>query len=138
MKRREFITLLGGVAIAWHALNDHRILLGSDWRCCKQTSRGGVHDDTQIEDPLSHSAGTVFSQSDMCSRVYLQGIYKGYGELEAGLRIWNISVYVHRGTARRRGSISGEDGFSAMPRRLNGYSSSPTCRGICRQQHTQH
>src|ERR1700720_1278349 len=99
MKRRGFITLLGGVAIVWHALNDHRILLGSDWRCCKQTSRGSVHDDAHIEDPLSHSTDTVFSQSDMCSRVYLRGIYKGFGELEAGLRIWNISVYVHRGTA---------------------------------------
>src|ERR1700730_706501 len=73
MKRRGFITLLGGVAIVWHALNYHRILLGSDWRCCKQTSRGSVHDDAHIEDPLSHSTDTVFSQSDMCSRVYLRG-----------------------------------------------------------------
>ena len=27
-------------------------------------------------------------------------LYESFGELEAGLRIWNISVYVHRGTAR--------------------------------------
>ena len=67
---------------------------------CRQTARGGAHDDAQMEDPLSYSTGTVFSQSHMCSRVYLQGIYKGFGELEAWLRIWNISVYVHRGTAR--------------------------------------
>ena len=60
---------------------------------------GGSHD-IQIEDPFSHSASTVFAQSDMGSRVYLQGIYESFGELEAGLRIWNISVYVHRGTAR--------------------------------------
>ena len=59
---------------------------------------GAVHD-VQIEDPLSHSTSTVFPQSDMGSRVHLQGIHKIFGDLEAGVRIWNIPVYVHRGAA---------------------------------------
>jgi hypothetical protein len=75
-------------------------IVGLGFEVLQTNISGSVHDDTQIEEPLSHSTGTVFSQSDMCSRVYLPGIYEDFGELEAWLRIWNISVYVHRGTAR--------------------------------------
>jgi hypothetical protein len=50
------------------------------------------------------------------------------------LRIWNIAVYGCRGAARRRASLSCEDGFPAMPRQLNGYSSCPRGRGICCHQ----
>jgi len=53
-------------------------------------------------------------------RTSLTGTHKSAGTLEARLRIWKIPVYVRRGAAGRRGSLSGEDSFPAMPRQLSG------------------
>jgi hypothetical protein len=60
--------------------------------------RGYSHD-TQDNDDLSRSGSIGCSQSGVGSRVQLQGIHKGPRTVEAGLRVWNISVHVHCGAA---------------------------------------
>ena len=60
--------------------------------------RGYSHD-TQDNNDLSRSSSIGCSQSGVGSRVQLQGIHKGSRAVEAGLRVWNISVHVHCGAA---------------------------------------
>ena len=79
--------------------------------------------DIQNENPFPDYVIAPFCRSVSGSGVHLSGIRKNAGSLEARFRIWNIPVYLCRGAARRRGSLSGEDSFPAMPRQLNGFSS---------------
>ena len=87
--------------------------------------------DIENENPFLDYVIAPFCRSVSGSGVHLSGIRKNAGSLEARLRIWNIPVYLCRGAARRRGSLSGEDGFPAMPRQLNGYTSYPLPRSFC-------
>jgi hypothetical protein len=101
------------------------------------TSPGTGHEGNRNENPLLDCVIAPFCRSISGSGLHLPGIHKSAGTLEARLRLWNIPLYVCGGAARRRRSLSGESGFPAMPGQLNGYTSCPTGRGICRHRSCQ-
>src|SRR5215472_10411138 len=67
--------------------------------------------DTQNENLFLDCVTALLCRPVSGSGLHLPGIHKSAGSLEAWLRIWNIPVYVCRGAARRRGSISGKNGL---------------------------